>query len=216
MRKKTKNALLDIAAELIVSPLAAYVKAVELKNKFAETEAGKKTQRVVKQAGEDISAAAKTFADSETGRTIKVAARKVSDGVEEATRKVVESDAVQTVKETARKVADSETARKIKEAAKETAQKVSESDTAQKIKGAAQKVTESEIIRNLKENIEEIREFLSPDDEEVEDIINEVDLDKLVDGEEEPEPVVDDGEDTSKFEAEADKLEEEITDSLKK
>ena len=64
MNRKTKNALLDIAAELIVSPIALYAKAVELKKQFDESETGQKTHKVIRQAGEDISSAAKGFADS--------------------------------------------------------------------------------------------------------------------------------------------------------
>ena len=115
MDKKIKNALLDIAAEIIVSPLAAYAKLHELKGKFDESETGKKTNAALKQAGADISEAAKTFADSQTGTMVKDTAMKTGETLQEAAQKVADSEAAKKVVETAHKVAESETAQKIKE-----------------------------------------------------------------------------------------------------
>ncbi len=77
MKQKTKNDLLDIAAELIVSPITAYVKGRELYLKLAKSEAADDVKEKARKAGEDIQAAAtKAFekaCDSEAGQKIKEA-----------------------------------------------------------------------------------------------------------------------------------------------
>lgn len=238
MNRRTKNALLDVAAELIVSPIALYAKAVELKGKFDESEAGQKTHKVIKQAGSDISSAAKGFAESETGQLIKDTAKKTGANIRETAQKVADSEAVQKVRETAQKVADSEAYQKVKDTVTDTFQKVSESETVQKVKDTAtetyQKVSDSQIIQGAKEKIDEarekideVREFLKGEagekEEAVADIIDDVDFSQIVTKEDQEEfaqeegpAPIDEEESAKEFEAEAEKLEAEIADQLEK
>ena len=89
MNKKTKEKLLDVAAELVVSPLALYAKASELKDKFDESETGKTINSTLQQAGDDVAGAAKSFAESETGQLIKDTAVKVKTEIVKAYDDVV-------------------------------------------------------------------------------------------------------------------------------
>ena len=231
MNRRTKSALLDIAAELIVSPIALYAKATQLKGKFDESETGKKTNAAVKkagdglkQAGADISTAAKTFADSETGQFVKNTAIKTGDAISEKAKQVAESETVQKVKtaatDTFQKVAESETVQNAVASVKETAQKVSENETVQKVKESA-----AGAVQGAKDVISDIKGFLKPEEAEnegeVADIIDGVDFSQIVSkedeeaaAEEEVLPPIDEEESAKEFEAEAEKLEEEITDTV--
>ncbi len=59
MDKKTKNDLMDIAAELVVSPLTAYATGRELYKKFKASEANAKIVSYAEQKGEEIQRTAK-------------------------------------------------------------------------------------------------------------------------------------------------------------
>lgn len=59
MDKKLKNDLMDIAAELVVSPLTAYVKGREIYNNFAESETGAKIMDYADKKGKEFQDAAK-------------------------------------------------------------------------------------------------------------------------------------------------------------
>ena len=250
MNRRTKSALLDIAAELIVSPIALYAKTTQLKAKFDDSDAGKKTNAAVKkagnglkQAGADISTAAKSFAESETGQFVKNTAIKTGDAISETARKVAESETVQKVKDAAtdtfQKVSESETVQKVVAGAKETVQKVAESETVQKVRDAAtdtfQKVSENETVQKVKEGAAnavagaketfgEIKDFLAKDtgdDGAVKEIIDDVDFSQIVSKEEAEEdvpeaelPPIDEEESAKEFEPLAEELGQEIADTV--
>ena len=210
MNRRTKSALLDIAAELIVSPIALYAKTTQLKAKFDDSDAGKKTNAAVKkagnglkQAGADISTAAKSFAESETGQFVKNTAIKTGDAISE----------------TARKVAESETVQKVKDAATDTFQKVSENETVQKVKEGA-----ANAVAGAKETFGEIKDFLAKDtgdDGAVKEIIDDVDFSQIVSKEEAEEdvpeaelPPIDEEESAKEFEPLAEELGQEIADTV--
>ena len=71
MDKKTKNSLLNVAAELIVLPITAFVAVKRGIDTFNESDTGKKVKAYAKQAGEEISEAAKKAAESETVQNAK-------------------------------------------------------------------------------------------------------------------------------------------------
>ena len=79
MKARTKNILLDVAAELIVSPITAYVKIRELKTQFDESESGQKTKEAVKKASVKIKETATTVANSEAAQKVKDTAAKLAD-----------------------------------------------------------------------------------------------------------------------------------------
>ena len=83
MNKETKGKILDIAAEILVSPLAAYAKAAEIKKAVEGSETYGKTKEAAKSAGKDIKGAAKKAYESEPVQkgigAVKDTAKKVSE-----------------------------------------------------------------------------------------------------------------------------------------
>ena len=71
MDRKTKDSLLNLAADLIVLPITAFVAVKRATDYFNESDTGKKVKAYARQAGEEISAAAKKAAESETFQSAK-------------------------------------------------------------------------------------------------------------------------------------------------
>ena len=96
MNKETKGKILDIAAEILVSPLAAYAKAVEIKKAVEGSETYEKTKEAAKSAGKDIKGAAKKAYESEP-------VQKGIGAVKDTAKKVSESEAYMKAKSGAEK-----------------------------------------------------------------------------------------------------------------
>lgn len=96
MDKKIEGKILDIAAELLVSPLAAYAKAVEIKETVTGSETYEKTKDAAKSAGRDIKNAAVKAYESD-------AVQKGIGAVKDTAKKVSESDIYQKAKDGAEK-----------------------------------------------------------------------------------------------------------------
>ncbi len=71
MTNKTKDTLLDIAAELVVAPLACYAYIHNKGKKFAESETGQKTMDAVQSAGKEVRAAAEKAKNSDIAKKAK-------------------------------------------------------------------------------------------------------------------------------------------------
>ncbi len=234
MNKQLKNSLLDIAAELLVSPIALYAKAAQLKHKFDESETGQKTEKIIKQAGTDINAAAKSFADSETGRLIKKNAQKTGSTITETFQKIEKSETAHTIADAAKKVSESAAMHNVME----TAKKAAESPIVAGVKDAASRVADNSIVKETRKTISDlygmVRDAAAKENADhdmdceteterkgVADIINDVDVSDIV-GENEDEGGelagdIDDEEDTPDplLDAKIEKLGNEISDSVK-
>lgn len=95
MNKKTQGKILDIAAAVIVSPLAAYAKAAEIIDRVEGSETYAKTLEAAKSAGNDIKTAAKKAYESEQ-------VQKGISAVKDTAKKVSESEAYTKAKDAAR------------------------------------------------------------------------------------------------------------------
>lgn len=170
MNKKVEGKILDIAAELVVSPLALFVKACEIKETIAESETYEKTKEAARSAGNDIKNAAKRAYESDT----------VQKGIE-------------TVKDTAKKVSESEAYTKTKEAVTAGVEKAKEgiNTVAEKFgrggeKGAEEETcTEAEDFAEASEetcgSVEEgASEEEATKEETLEDMIAGVDLSEII------------------------------------
>lgn len=91
MCNKARGKILDIAAELIVSPLAAVAKAHEIKEELNEYETYVKAKDTVKSAAGDVKKAAEKVYENET-------VQKGVGAVKETAKKVSESEAAVKVK----------------------------------------------------------------------------------------------------------------------
>ena len=167
MNKKTEGKILDIAAEVLVSPLAAFVKAVEIKKAVAGSETYEKTKEAAKSAGKDIKGAAKKAYESEP----------VQKGIG-------------AVKGTAKKVSESEAYKKAKSGAEKGVAAAKEG-----VKGAMNRLgftgasTEEEPEEEAM--AEEAEEKEEPSKEEgIEDVIDGVDLSGIITEEEGTEDVL--------------------------
>lgn len=115
MDKKVKGKILDIAAELLVSPLTAYAKGHELKESIVENETYQKAKDTVISAGKDIKTTAKKVYESET-------VQKGVEAVKDTAKKVYESEAYAKAKESAVKAGEN-----IKDNIKDAASKIGDS-----------------------------------------------------------------------------------------
>ena len=78
MNQKMKNSLLNVAAELVVLPITAFVTVKLVTDKFNNSDTGKKVKAYAQQAGEEISNAAKKAAESEPVQNAKAKFEEIS------------------------------------------------------------------------------------------------------------------------------------------
>ncbi len=71
MDKKTKNILMDMAAQVVVLPITAFVTAKNLKDNFNSSDAGKKVKAYAKQTGEELGKAVKKATDTDAIKKAK-------------------------------------------------------------------------------------------------------------------------------------------------
>ena len=163
MDKKTEGKILDIAAELLVSPLAAYAKLHEVKKAVSGSETCKLVRDTARSAGEDIKSAAKKAYESET----------VQKGIDAA-------------RETARKVTGTEAYVKAKEGAEKVAAGIR--DAAAKMGFGAEEEEEESEFAQFEEapagccgaDPEADGEFKEASGENIEDVIDEVDISDII------------------------------------
>ncbi|MCF0142617.1 MAG: hypothetical protein HUJ75_04495 [Parasporobacterium sp.] len=162
MDKKTKNTLLDIAAEILVAPITLYVAGSNAAKSFCESEFGKKAVDTVKTAGDDIKEAAKKASEHENVVKAK-----------EAVKNFTESEDVQKAVDSIRKAWDQagETANDVKGVIVETAANVRDT-----YKDAAQSIREAKAEAKAEAEAAEA-------EAEVEEAVDSVDLSEVLGGE---------------------------------
>lgn len=167
MYGEIRGKLLDIAAELIVSPLAAVAKAHEIKEGLAGNETYLKAKDTVKNAAEDVRGTAKKA--YENGHV-----QKCAEAVRETAGKVSESEAFIKAKEGIKEAASRIFADKASEDAKPQAEDSEEEAETSDYADAAG--AEEAVCGNTQKDEEQKRAFA----EDIEDVIDEVDISEII------------------------------------
>ena len=169
MCNEFREKILDIAAELIVSPLAAVAKVHEIKEDLNEYETYVKAKDTVMSAADDVRKAAKKAYENET-------VQKGVDAVRETAKKVSESEAFTKAREGLSKAEETvkEAASKIHPAKEAGGEDLCEDEDVPCEEAAAGETAD-----------EPAEEAKAPEDEKVfngniEDVIDEVDLSGII------------------------------------
>lgn len=174
MDKKTKDKFLDIAAELIVSPLAAYARLHEISETVKDTETYNEVKKTAKEARNEAEEAVKEACESEpVQRSIKVL-KHTAAAVREEAGEVLKDAAGRmgiTVEETRKETAQAADP-------EEERQRGSEEEDPQECPGDGSG-TPGEVSKG--EFCPEDKEKESK--ERIEDLIEEVDITEIISGE---------------------------------
>ena len=167
MTNTDREKWLDIAAELIVSPIALCAKACELAKEFSESEAGKATADAIVKKGADIGSKAKDVASQESVQKVVDAVKTAGDNVSKTVRKVMgkEDDVVDVEAEEVAEEAVDEAEAKMADAEESIDDIIDSVDVSEiapeddcKCKGKKAKKTEEQVEEDLDKVLGEITE----------------------------------------------------------
>lgn len=180
MDKKTKDKFLDIAAELIVSPLAAYARLHEISETVKDTETYNEVKKTAKEARNEAEEAVKEACESEPVQRGIKAVKHTAAAVREGAGEVLKDAAGRmgiTIEETRKEPSPSDEAAEAADPEEER-QRGSEEEDPQECPGDGSG-TPGEVSKG--EFCPEDKEKESK--ERIEDLIEEVDITEIISGE---------------------------------